>query len=114
MGRTALRDEEYEALLEHFPDVAFGFAYGSGVIEQSGYSYSTNQVHNETVATVPEERAAQTNSALPMLDVIFAVDDAEEWHQENRRMNPSHYTSILSSTRFVPSSMFSMQQFEDD
>lgn len=47
-----LRKEDYDEILKQFPPVEFGFAYGSGVIEQGSYNYS------------------QDPSTLPMLDLV--------------------------------------------
>eukprot|EP00605_Chrysophyceae_sp_TOSAG23-4_P002969 GSChrysophyteH1.ASY1.ANO1.3271.1 assembled CDS len=74
-----LRDEDYDELLQRFPSVRFAFAYGSGAIEQAGYSQKYASV-----------------SDGPMLDMIFAVDDPAAWHLENKRQNPSHYTSLIT------------------
>jgi translocator assembly and maintenance protein 41 len=68
---------EEQAILSTFPKVDFAFTYGSGAIQQGGYSYHRN--------------AAE----LPMIDMIFVVNDALSWHEENMRRNPSHYTSLL-------------------
>ena len=72
-------EEDFSALLATFPETNFAFAYGSGAIEQGGYSYDKN---------LPA-------SSLPMLDLIFVVDDAKEWHKKNNVMNPTHYTTIF-------------------
>lgn len=58
-------------LLSSFPRTAYAFAYGSGVFPQPG---------------------APASPSPPMLDVVFAVDDAEAWHAENLARNPQHYT----------------------
>lgn len=47
----------YSQILQHFPVVDFAFAYGSGAVQQGGYDYSSS------------------STELPMIDVIFAVDD---------------------------------------
>jgi translocator assembly and maintenance protein 41 len=57
-------------LLSAFPRAHYAFAYGSGVFPQPG----------------------APSLAPPMLDVVFAVDDAEAWHAENLARNPRHYT----------------------
>ena len=43
-------------MLRHFPAVDFAFAYGSGAVRQAGYRY-------------------EEGGEMPMLDVIFAVQD---------------------------------------
>ncbi len=78
---TGLSSSDYEALLQRFPETRFAFAYGSGAIEQGGYS----------------DRYTGDPADAPMLDLIFAVDDPVSWHLENKRLNPGHYTSLLSA-----------------
>eukprot|EP00667_Euglena_gracilis_P014448 EG_transcript_14985 len=56
-------------VLRHFPPTRFAIAYGSGVFAQRG--------------NVPS-----------MVDLIFAVDDAEEWHRENLTVNAHHYSVL--------------------
>jgi translocator assembly and maintenance protein 41 len=29
-----------------------------------------------------------------MIDLVFAVDDAEAWHKENLKSNPGHYSFL--------------------
>lgn len=73
-----LNDDDYDEILRQFPEgIVFAFAYGSGVVKQSGYNYSTS----------PGE--------LPMLDLIIVVDNTELWHTKNMVINPSHYSPIL-------------------
>ena len=47
------------------------FAYGSGVFEQHDNSKKNN-----------------------MTDFIVAVKDSRTWHQDNMKMNPSHYAGL--------------------
>lgn len=84
---------ESDELLSRFPAVEFAFAYGSGAIKQDGYDH-----FNESSG---DGKAAKKTTSAPMLDLIFAVDQSANWHQENMARNPSHYTSIvpLSSNR---------------
>ena len=70
-----LSDDDYKDILEQFPKFEFAFAYGSGAVEQKGYSYSDKD--------------------LPMVDFIIAVENAEEWHHKNMNRNPSHYTTPI-------------------
>lgn len=71
--------EELQELLGHYPTMVAAFAYGSGVVEQGGYDYS-----------------AVDPSQLPMLDMIFIVEDSTVWHTENMKLNPGHYTSMIA------------------
>lgn len=81
-----LNDDDFKQVLNSFPPITYAFAYGSGVIEQGGYDY-----HNMAKA-----------ADLPMVDLVFAVDDPVEWHMDNMKRNPSHYTPLFPlSARMV-------------
>ena len=69
-----LSDTDCQELLRQFPLVEGAFAYGSGAIEQSGYDYK------------------RKSSSLPMVDLVFIVEDPYKWHQQNLIINPDHYT----------------------
>ena len=73
-----LASEDIHDVLKQFPPISFAFAYGSGVIAQKSYDYK------------------KKGSDLPMIDLIFAVDDPIEWHEENMRLNSSHYSPCIS------------------
>eukprot|EP01136_Pigoraptor_vietnamica_P039773 Opistho-1_new@10927 len=65
--------EIFERILSHFPSpITYAVAYGSGVFLQPG----------------------NDNPQDNMLDFIFAVEDAKDWHRKNIRANPSHYSAI--------------------
>ena len=70
---------ELKEVLRMFPPTICAFAYGSGVVEQGGYDYS----HEDT-------------SKLPMLDMIFVVQDPLEWHGQNMAVNADHYSSLVA------------------
>ena len=57
-------------VLPHFPPVRYAAAYGSSAFQQAGY---------------PAKHGS-------MVDYIFAVDNVQEWHQENMSRHPSHYS----------------------
>jgi len=63
----------YSKILSAFPSehLVYCFAYGSGVFKQ-------------------ENSTSQSN----MIDFIFAVDNAERWHELNLEINRSHYSSL--------------------
>lgn len=62
-------------ILKKFPqNFSFCFAYGSGVKKQTGY---TNDQLKDT-----------------LIDLMFCVDDAKQWHAENIKMNSEHYSCI--------------------
>jgi translocator assembly and maintenance protein 41 len=95
-GTDVLSHEDYQELLTRFPDVRFAFAYGSCVIEQGGYAKTlyentANENKKNTIAL------PKSDEDTPLFDVIFAVDNPQKWHLDNKRMNPDHYTSILSA-----------------
>jgi translocator assembly and maintenance protein 41 len=73
-----LSEDDYNDIISQFPPIVFAFSYGSGAIEQGGYTYDSGVQDNK----------------LPMLDFIFAVENAEEWHRMNLESNPEHYTSM--------------------
>lgn len=54
------------------PDINFCFAYGSGVVKQSGISSKSSN----------------------MIDLIFTVNDTQSWHKQNIEMNPTHYSFL--------------------
>nr|CAG4647931.1 EOG090X06VP [Moina brachiata]SVE93034.1 EOG090X06VP [Moina brachiata] len=65
--------EKFEHILKIFPDnLKFAFAYGSGAFRQHGHKSTEENV----------------------VDLIFAVDNPEEFHRDNLRMNPKHYSSL--------------------
>lgn len=75
-----MQDADAEEVLSTFPSVTAAFAYGSGAVEQGGYNYSD------------EKGGAE----LPMLDMVFAVEDPVQWHEENMRQNPGYLSLFLS------------------
>lgn len=72
-----LASEDIHDILKQFPPITFAFAYGSGVISQGSYDYK------------------KLGSDLPMIDLVFAVDDSVDWHAKNMKLNPSHYTPFM-------------------
>lgn len=71
--------DSLDEVLRSYPPMVCAFAYGSGVVEQGGYDYS----HKDP-------------ARLPMLDMIFVVEDSVAWHSENMLVNADHYTSIVA------------------
>jgi translocator assembly and maintenance protein 41 len=65
------RDYLSDIVATVFPEVQFAFAYGSGAIKQKGYG-----------------------DALPMIDFIFGVTNAVDWHAQNIEKNASHYSFL--------------------
>lgn len=53
-------------LLQHFPPVTYGFAYGSGVFHQEGL-YSAEE---------------KRKGSGPMIDMVLVVDEPLAWHAE--------------------------------
>lgn len=68
-------------VLEAFPEVDLAFAYGSGAVRQGSYDYDAGIMSGDV--------------ELPMLDIIFAVEDSEAWHKANKKRHGDHYTSII-------------------
>jgi hypothetical protein len=65
-------------ILETVPPVAFAAAYGSAVFKQAGYAGSS------------------------MVDYIFAVENAVEWHAANWQLNGlKHYSMLGTIPSFV-------------
>ncbi|KAG1693275.1 hypothetical protein DVH05_023740 [Phytophthora capsici] len=60
-----------QALDASFPRVAFTMAYGSGVFQQKNHDASAS-----------------------MVDLVFAVDDPQAWHEQNIARNPQHYSLL--------------------
>ncbi len=71
-------ESDAEELLNQFPPVEYAFAYGSGAITQGGYDYN------------------QDPASLPMIDMVFVVEDSVAWHSMNMKLNPNHYTPLIS------------------
>ena len=66
------RPDVYQRVMAKFPPgIQMAFAYGSGVFEQTGQDKSKN-----------------------MLDFILVVDEPVLWHQENLKLNKSHYSFL--------------------
>jgi uncharacterized membrane protein YgcG len=74
----------------HFPPIAYGFAYGSGVFAQP--HLPSDGPGPATPAPAP--LAARGAVSGPMVDFIFVVDDPEEWHARNLERNARHYSAV--------------------
>ncbi|KAF4315189.1 hypothetical protein BBO99_00005677 [Phytophthora kernoviae] len=68
---TGLAAALTQALDATFPRVAFTMAYGSGVFRQKNHDASAS-----------------------MVDLVFAVDDPQAWHEQNLDRNPHHYSLL--------------------
>ncbi|CAD8154817.1 unnamed protein product [Paramecium pentaurelia] len=68
--------------IQTLPQSDLSFAYGSAVQPQFNYDYTKNK---------------------PMIDLIIAVDNVEEWHQQNIQINSAHYSglSYYLGSRFI-------------
>ena len=81
---AAIDDDSRESLnevVQAFPSVDLAFAYGSGAVRQGSYDYSREN----------KDRGKE----LPMLDLIFAVENSEAWHTANKERHRDHYTSMI-------------------
>ena len=74
-----LNETDINDILIQFHEITFAFAYGSGVVEQEGYNYEKVKA-----------------SDLPLVDLIFVVDNSEKWHKLNMAKNPDHYTPLFT------------------
>lgn len=74
-GEEVRSNDFFERILSRFPSQnrCFSFAYGSGVFQQVGHSPPKGN----------------------MTDLILAVNDPQEWHQENLEKNPSDYAGLM-------------------
>lgn len=70
---SALSLDQACHILSSLPPVQFAFAYGSAIIPQR-----------------------QVGSGRRMIDIVVAVDDALQWHQENLSRNPTHYSLLMT------------------
>ena len=75
MEKSEILDKNWteveQVVQNEFPPILYGVGYGSGVIPQTGYNYTEN---------------------MPLIDLIFVVDNVKTWHQQNWRTNRHHYT----------------------
>jgi len=77
---TSIPQKLLKRLVEIFPNqLSFGFAYGSGVFNQS---------------IVKNEKKSSDSSPKNMIDLILVVDNSVEWHSKNLIMNKSHYSFL--------------------
>lgn len=90
-----LSDLDTEEILRQFPPILAAFAYGSGVIEQGGYSYSYSLPNNRSAFLQEEANTNTPPLPLPMVDLIFVVEDSMNWHEDNKASNPEHYTTPI-------------------
>ena len=63
-----------DIIAHKFPEIVFGFGYGSGVLPQADYKYDP--------------------ANAPVMDFIFVVEDLERFLEDNYRMNPDHFTGL--------------------
>lgn len=78
---------------QHFPPIAYGFAYGSGVFHQPDL-YTPEHTPAAVAWPAPTSNSSSSSSSGPMIDFIFVVDDPEGWHEANIERNASHYSSV--------------------
>lgn len=91
---TTMHHEElvYQEILRSLPPLDFAFAYGSGVFEQEGYNDDKEPPSPSSSSSASS--ASQDYSALPMLDLVLAVRNPIEWHQQNLERNWGHYSVL--------------------
>ena len=81
----------YLEILRSLPPLDFAFAYGSGVFEQDGYNEGSDEQQQPPSSSAV---AVVDPSALPMLDLVLAVRNPIEWHQQNLERNWGHYSVL--------------------
>ncbi|EGG18307.1 mitochondrial matrix Mmp37 family protein [Cavenderia fasciculata] len=82
-------NNKIKMIMEQFPKIKYGFAYGSGVIAQKGYDVQDKQIQQQQ-----RQQQPTTEELSPMIDMVFAVDNANDWHKENLERNWSHYSFL--------------------
>jgi hypothetical protein len=81
----------YQEILRSLPPLDFAFAYGSGVFEQEGYN---DDKEPPSPSSSSSASSPLDYSALPMLDLVLAVRNPIEWHQQNLERNWGHYSVL--------------------
>lgn len=86
-----LKANIYNKILLKFPQqFAYCFAYGSGVKKQIGnYDLSEKEV---PIPADPNSKFTKMNKN--MIDLLFCVNDSENWHALNLEKNPTHYSGL--------------------
>jgi hypothetical protein len=78
MDQNEILDQRWakvkDIIATNFPEIVFGFGYGSGVLPQADYKYDP--------------------ANAPVMDFIFVVEDIGNFLEENYRMNPDHFTGL--------------------
>lgn len=102
-------------LLRNFPDrppLAFAFAYGSQVFKQSlskpTVANAGIKLLSEPEKGLPEYTTVSSRERRDMVDLVFAVDDAVEWHRANMELNRHHYSGLIS--KFGPRAVAKLQR----
>ncbi|KAI1287458.1 Phosphatidate cytidylyltransferase, mitochondrial [Halotydeus destructor] len=87
-----------DQLLSKFPEnICFAFAYGSAVVSQE-----CTQSKKLTNGTSNGIKYDKSDVEEKMIDMIFVVDDPLTWHNENLKLNPSHYSFLgMFGPKFV-------------
>ncbi|GKZ32273.1 mitochondrial translocator assembly and maintenance protein 41 [Aspergillus brasiliensis] len=85
-------EKELSYIVSKFPPVAHAFAYGSGVFPQSAKTSTGSSVH----PNAPQAITQMQGGNQKMIDFIFGVSCAEEWHERNLQQNPHHYGALGS------------------
>ncbi|GKZ27509.1 mitochondrial translocator assembly and maintenance protein 41 [Aspergillus brasiliensis] len=85
-------EKELSYIVSKFPPVAHAFAYGSGVFPQSAETSTGSSVHPNAPQAITQIQGGKQK----MIDIIFGVSCAEEWHGHNLQQNPHHYGALGS------------------
>eukprot|EP00554_Chaetoceros_debilis_P007135 CAMPEP_0194076594 /NCGR_PEP_ID=MMETSP0149-20130528/3377_1 /TAXON_ID=122233 /ORGANISM="Chaetoceros debilis, Strain MM31A-1" /LENGTH=399 /DNA_ID=CAMNT_0038757385 /DNA_START=197 /DNA_END=1392 /DNA_ORIENTATION=+ len=101
---------DLQDILNEFPinDISHAFGYGSGVFEQkvvnsdSGDDSKSRKFKSEEKENGSDgaddqnqqQQDQQQQQQQPMIDLILSTSNAKQWHDENLKMNPSHYALL--------------------
>lgn len=90
-----LRERELRQVLSRFPLSRFTAAYGSGASRQQGYAAPplSHEVNPESNSAHPLTHPV-SSASQPMIDLLFVTNQTLDWHAENLRRHPQHYSTL--------------------
>ncbi|XP_074597301.1 phosphatidate cytidylyltransferase, mitochondrial [Brevipalpus obovatus] len=82
-------------LLSIFPnDYCFAFAYGSAIYRQSVDKIVQASTSSSSSSGNSGNNNDQPSSSQKMIDLVLVVNDSSNFHRENLKLNPSHYSFL--------------------